>query len=369
MSPITYLCIGLAASAFLLGCALGNRTPGAAVGSASLLADRSAMSSKIWTPRRAVIGMFVLLTICMAANAYAVQRFGALPLFASDPDQARFVLARELPGLVELLMALAKQVLVIGFIVAAVHRRALSRWSVAALTIMCLASGMILLAQGGRLPLLVAIAVGGLAAFMASNASRWWFLAAVLVLVLPILVVIPLLRETLSYGGQYFQSLTEFGGGGGLQFLSYPYAALSFNIQNLQLVLEHPDLNGQFGGLLQYAPFDKLFHLLEESPALPWHELLANWWVTGTALSTFYADFGWIGVVLESAAVGGLAMLSFHHMRRRRNELTWILYAYVAYVLAFTVYVWYPARPEIYFDVAVFVAFSAFASRRQARSG
>jgi len=128
-------------------------------------------------------------------------------------------------------------------------------------------------------------------------------------------------------------------------------------------VLQHPDLNAQFGGLLQYAPFDKLLHMLPESPSLPWHELLANWWVTGTALSTFYADFGWLGVVFESAAVGCLAMLSFRYAQRKRNELAWILYAYLAYVLAFTVYVWYPTRPEVYFDVAVFVAFSVFARR------
>jgi oligosaccharide repeat unit polymerase len=276
--------------------------------------------------------------------------------------------ARELPGLIQLLIALGKQVIVIGLVIVAVHRRSLSRWGLSAVTMMCLASALILLLQGGRLTLVVAVAVGGLAAFMASNASRWWFSVAVLGVVLPILVIVPLLRETISYGAQYFQSLTEFSGGAGPHFLSYPYAALSFNVQNLQQVLQHPELNAKFSGLLQYAPFDKILHILPEAPDLPWHELLANWWVTGTALSTFYADFGWVGVVFESAVVGGLATFSFRYLQRKRNELAWILYAYMAYVLAFTIYVWYPTRPEIYFDATVFVAFSMIARRRKSQS-
>src|SRR2546425_1202975 len=80
-----------------------------------------------------------------------------------------------------------------------------------------------------------------------------------------------------------------------------------------------------------------------------------------------YADFGWVGVVFESAAVGCLATFSFRYLQQR-TELAWILYACLAYVLTFTVYVWYPARPDVYFDAAVFVTFSVFARRRQARS-
>jgi hypothetical protein len=89
--------------------------------------------------------------------------------------------------------------------------------------------------------------------------------------------------------------------------------------------------------------------------SIPWKQIFLPWWVTGTFLFSFWADFGWVGIILSALLLGALLSSLYEYATKKPSYFSVMLISYFSFVIIMSIYTNYMLREEFYLDI-VFIS-------------
>lgn len=277
----------------------------------------------------------LLLLFVLVGYAELVHQFagaGTVPLFSSDIDEARFAQ----PGGITIVLT---DLLTVAGVVAIVtpprllSRKAAFELSVAALCLFGFAM------QAGRGSIVLVITVGVLGRILVWGFPRFEALLAGGALVVFVLSAVFYAR-TSQHSDNPFE--TSFYGSvlPGVPWLLRPlvpvYVALVTNFEVLARIVDYFPAFGSFGyWRYDVGALDRVLPALEVTAI---GSTQASPFVTATMVAPYWADGGYVGVAIGTAAVAMLTTAAFAYARLT-GELRWSLVAaYLLYLSLFGVY-------------------------------
>ncbi len=310
----------------------------------------------------------VLTAVSLAANGYIFWRFGTFPIFASQPDRLRFIINREVFGLWEYLALAPRLIIPLGFLGLVFGRpaRKLKPVAVGLLAI----GAVILLFYASRLIIILPI----LLSYFSYLILHPWLTkkrivkitAAVVLVVLAVSIIIPAVRNYISYRDYYSEidytpftyllDISKINLPEQLDWLVPIYLIPAFNLQALARAVEYFNWPNFFFGRFSLAVFDPalgIFQLPAVGLEAPWEEIFLPWWVTGTFLFGSWVDFGWFGIGLAAIFWAGLFLFSYHWGKRKKALVPALIFGYSSFLAVMAIYTNCFLRPEFYLDLAV----------------
>lgn len=311
----------------------------------------------------------VLTILSVIANFYIFWRFKTLPIISTLPDKMRFIINREVFGLWEYLALLPR--LIIPFVAIYLLAVKTSQKIKIILTLNLILGFLILGLYASRLIIVLAILLSYFAYLIINQDKikfKNLFRASLLVLILVLFVsaAIPGLRHYLTYRDYqtdleytpftYLADLSQIKMPKNLQFLIPLYLAPSFNLTAFNQSLDFYSWSNFYFGRYSLTTLDsalKIVHLPTFAVAAPWKEIFLPWWVTATFLFNYWADFGWLGIVLAALIWAAVLALIYLWVRKKPTFLSVVLFAYFNFIVIMTIYTNYFLREEFYLDLVL----------------
>lgn len=315
--------------------------------------------------------LLVLLLLSFLANFYIFSIFHTFPLFSSDPDKLRFVINKKIFGLFEYAALFPRLAIPLGFFYIFIKKK-LTWKAWFGLIFYFFLSLFILLLYTARINFVFASLIVYFL-FLTLNLEKLNFqkiFLSTLIIVFFIGIIsaaIPAIRHSISYRDYpfeeeykeykefaYLAELSSIKMPPALGFLTPAYLAISFNFQALQAGINYFGIKQPYYlGKEMLANFNPLWRILkipEVKVKIPWSEIFLPWWVTGTYLFTWYANFGFLGILLGPFLLGLLASFTYV-LVQRKNIFGYFLLPYLNFVLVLSLYTNYFSRPELYLDL------------------
>ena len=193
-----------------------------------------------------------------------------------------------------------------------------------------------------------------------------------LIVSIVVLSLVPIIRQTRSYGSDYLGTITGIDTShyNKLQKALVPiYVGVSFNQQALLHAEQYYQTHELQYGKVSLDPFTNIFGKLIR----PLNNLKSNydlgaifypWWNTGTYLFPFVQDFGTAAFYFVPFVFGLILTLLWRHWQVNPNFLTINLYAYAIFFIVMGVYVSFTVRAEMYLDLMLLVASYLFVTKK-----
>lgn len=325
-----------------------------------------------------ILGLLTILTA--SANAYMYIRYGTFPLFSSVPDKLRFIINKEVFGLWEYAALLPRLYIPLTFIYLLFLNKD-QKWSKIFGWANVVLGFMFLSLYSSRLVLALPIILSYFCyLYIKKNTiSKKRIIASAFVVVLLLLaisVAIPALRQYITYKDYYSNveytpftyliDLVDADVPKGLEWVVGLYLIPSFNLQAMMRAVDFYGFNNYYWGAYElsvFAPAFQIFSIPWFNVVIPWKEIFLPWWVTATFLFSYFADFGWLGIVGAGALWGlGLSWL-YSLMSKKPTLLSVMLLSYFSFIVIMSIYTNYLMREEFYLDVAFILVFGYLAKK------
>lgn len=342
------------------------------------------LAGKLWkkyvieSNQKIIIGnsfLFILAglsILAVAANAYIFSRFGTLPLISTVPDKMRFIINKEIFGPIEYAALLPRIYIPLSFLFLIINRETIKKWQHNLIIANILLGLFFLVLYASRLTIIITVLLCyfGYLAIKIKNLTVKQIIKSALVagiIVISVSIAIPAIRQFITYrdyqyAGEYnpfayISTISQVKLPASLQFLTPLYLIPAFNLQALMRATEFYG-GAHFYGSYSFSVFNsllKIFNVPEFSAPVVWSNIFMPWWNTATFIFGYFADFGWIGIIMAAALWG--AGLSFVYVwaTHRPSILSAIILAYFSFVSIMTIYTNYFGREELYLDLALFL--------------
>jgi len=358
--PVKYWAlIGVSLVSFALGSWLGERRR-----------PVKRENTKIKNLRWVIYILFLVSCLCLYLF---YKKAGNFPLLAPDPDEFRFVADDQVPGLVNYAAQLARIFIPLSFfLMFAETFNWKKHWD---LVVLCLlgTAGIILFASRTQI-FFIDLWVMALYLLMRrpNLKQALKFYPFFLIVSIVVLSLVPIIRQTRSYGSDYLGTITGIDTShyNKLQKALVPiYVGVSFNQQALLHAEQYYQTHELQYGKVSLDPFTNIFGKLIR----PLNNLKSNydlgaifypWWNTGTYLFPFVQDFGTAAFYFVPFVFGLILTLLWRHWQVNPNFLTINLYAYAIFFIVMGVYVSFTVRAEMYLDLMLLVASYLFVTKK-----
>ncbi|MEK7167611.1 MAG: O-antigen polymerase [Patescibacteria group bacterium] len=319
----------------------------------------------------AMIALSVLTLLSLGANYYIFNRFGTLPILSTIPDKMRFIINREVFGLWEYASLLPRIFIPLAFIYLAISK---IQWWKRLFLVSDIVLGFFLLSlYASRLIIVITILLcffSYLIISLKKISFKKTILSALIAVisVLTVSVSIPAVRQYITYKDYYsdieytpftyLADLSQIKVPERYNFLIPLYLIPSFNLQAMMRATDFFSFteNRFYFGTYSLSALDpalKLVHLKEFDVIIPWKAMFLPWWVTATFLFNFWADFGYLGIVLAAVFLGLILGFSYSWATKKTSLGSVMLFAYLSFVVVMSIYTNYFMRPEMYLDLVL----------------
>lgn len=298
----------------------------------------------VWCESSLLRILLFVTCIAIAANALQFLIGGSIPLFSSNPDQARIEVGKN--GYLHIFSVLPGHLIPIGafILMTGKHLKKSTKYFLIGMITVCFLILSLWIARGLLLyPLLVVIALSYL---LDQNFFRLKKILMIITILLLIVSGIKYLRGVIQYGESFNKTQkqlslikTENPLIGPIVTL-YLTFALNYEILNRYVITVPalaPHTNGRLlaNHLMSFVPghgvpFTELGY---QNAILKKHDQTLT--LTSTCFGIPYLDFGMIGVLITSAAVGFLYRTVWIRMLRSGSPLSIFFYGYLISMVAF----------------------------------
>lgn len=312
--------------------------------------------------------IFLMTVASVACNIYIYIRFQTLPILSTAPDKMRFIINKEIFGLWEYLALMPRFFIPLTFIYL-LSAKTSNKWLKILAWINIVLGFFILSLYASRLIIIFAVLMCYFS-YLIIKIKEIGFKKivgaslAVVFLVLAISVVIPVVRQHITYRDYYLNQeddafsyivdLSKLRVPHSLRFVTPLYIVPSFNTQALMRSTEYYKLSDLYLGKYHLSVFNPLLKVLgipTIDVKIPWKEIFLPWWITGTFLFSYWVDFGYVGIV--AAAIIWAAMLSviYAWATKKSSPISILFFAYFSFVIIMSLYTNYFMRQEFYMDI------------------
>lgn len=319
-----------------------------------------------------LIILWSLTFISVVANFYIFTRFGTLPLFSSLPDKMRFIINREVFGLFEYASLLPRLVIPFSFVYLLLLDNPSLKYKIAIWSNIFMGF-LVLSFYSSRVVIVLPILLSYFAYLhIRKNTLNKKKIVASSVVILLILMVIsvsiPAFRNYITYKDYYsdvdytpFTHLADLADADlpeSLEWVVGLYLIPAFNLQSMMRATDYYSLDNYYYGAYSLSAFNSLFGTVGIpwfDVSIPWKQIFLPWWVTGTFLFSFWADFGWVGIILSALLLGALLSSLYEYATKKPSYFSVMLISYFSFVIIMSIYTNYMLREEFYLDI-VFIS-------------
>lgn len=333
--------------------------------------ERNALAwanNKLW-----LMLIFLMAITSIATNVYIFLRFGTLPILSTSPDKMRFIINRDIFGLWEYASLLPRLFIPLAFVYLLQFKA--GKWLKTVLISIIVLGFIILSLYAARLvvifPILLCYFSYLIFKIKEINFKKIVLASvAVVIVVLAISIAIPAFRQSITYHDYldpdaqddpfgYIAKISGLRIPQSLNFIVPIYIIPSFNLQAMMRATDIYDSSNTYKGAYELStlnPALKLIHQPKIDIKIPWDKILLPWWVTATFLFSYFADFGYLGIILAAAFWGILLSGIYIWAKKKPSLLSVMLFAYFSFVVIMSIYTNYFMRPELYLDLGVIIA-------------
>lgn len=322
-----------------------------------------------------------MLIISVITNIFIYIKFGTMPIISTVPDKMRFIMNKELFGLIEYIAFLPRIFIPLSFIYLLINKVTKKRKILLILTIIL---GFILLTlYASRVIIVFPILLcyfSYLILKIKTIKLKQIMLSSIIVIfsVLFLSISIPIFRQYVTYkdyyGNIYDKEKDELDLNASFSYLldiskiKIPkqfnllvplYIIPSFNLQTLYNATNYFDSSNFYHGRYLASISDSFLkpfgiHLFDDVK-IQWKEIFLPWWNTGTFLFDFWADFGYLGIVFSSIFFGIVFSTIYIFAISRKDFMSIMLFSYFSFFIIMSIYTNYIRREEFYLDIFVII--------------
>jgi len=303
--------------------------------------------------------MLLLATLSLAANAYIFARFGTLPILSSLPDKMRFIINRQVFGLWEYAALLPRISIPLAFIFLLTSK---TNRLTKILTVSFIVIGLIILSLYASRATIIFALLLCFFSYLIINRPKLNYkkIVAVTAIMLSLMIIIsiaiPALRQYITYRDYYtdidydpftyLADLSDLRIPAKLNFITRLYIIPAFNLQAMMRTADFYHGNNFYWGQYRLSVFP-IFHQIN----IPWKEIFLPWWVTATFLFNYWADWGWLGIIIAAIFWGAGLALIYIGATKKTGLLPVLMFAYISFVTIMSIYTNYLLREEFYLDL------------------
>jgi len=293
---------------------------------------------KNWTPKidwdvhRLSSAIIVLFLIGISALAIEAYFCGGLPFLQKDVWVARGEFG--VFG-IHLLTLTLRDVLIAVAIYFVIQKKTKKRFLDVIIALIFLFSFLILLATANRgdvlFPLIIIIVMLW---YLKKRISLKKLTVYALIFFIAF-ISIGLLRERQGFS-DFLYTYAEMRIPAKYSAITLPYTYISMNFENLQNFINNKALHLAYGGhtfqpLLAIVRLESL--ISEESIDGIWKSLQYSVFTTGSYLRTFYADFGFVGIVILPFLIGWIMGLTYYKMMTKKKIIYIVFHSFFTFAI------------------------------------
>lgn len=271
--------------------------------------------------------MFVLFLISTIAILYEWKMAGGIPIFRSDSETFRFTVPRS--PFIHILAIMNKVIAsLIGIYL--INKEKIDLKKDLLIIIEMIIAELLMIGTTMRGELLMAPCVIGIAYFMKNKKTKKYYLT-LSAIVLLVIGVFPLARNTALYGKSYTDSLKRISRIENLYFLTPMYQSFATNYSILALDFTiFPQLyNYGYGNysILKEIPFVELGSNVMDVQ----NKVLNNNFYSGltaTYMASWYADFGYLGCIFSTLIYCSILNFAYRKYKKNKNTFSFVWYIY-----------------------------------------
>jgi|GEM_PF-822743 len=335
-----------------------------------------------------VIVLSSMFVVSAIANIYIFFKFGTMPIFASAPDRMRFIINKETFGLIEYLSFLPRIFIPLAFVFLFKYGKLIKKWKRIIVYLIIFLGFLMLLMYASRVVILFPIILSFFCYLILKikNISLKQIIISSFIVVFSVLffsISIPIFRQYITYKDYYGSIYNKETGELDLESTPFNYILdiskinipkkfnllvplyiiPSFNLQTFYHATSyfgetHDFYNGKYLASISDS-FVKAFGIKFFNINIKWGEIFLPWWNTGTFLFDFWADFGYLGMILAAVLFGSIFATIYVLATKKNNLAFTLLFAYFNFFIVMSIYTNYIRRQEFYLDIA-FIIFVNF---------